>query len=283
MPPRVGVDHRAYPPNEKVLALEVCTDPRLRCERVLRVRIDRAVDENGQPLAQVTRNNTRNGVQVWSGGCRGYSRNYGPARFDARYVPFRLAATKETANRLKELHGVLSMEVQTPPEAVVSMDNILKAGGKEKTSGGAQLKVLTVDRQKDGQVTLRVQLTTPLLDGNQLRRAMMIQRRMVRFRPRMPNANFAEDEEVLLLVDASGKHFTNTGTNWLGISSNVGVRHAAGHGVDLPTATGTGTAGSPHLPCPASRSHRRAIHAEERTAAVGEPRSFQDMHISFRP
>ncbi|HZU38620.1 MAG TPA: hypothetical protein VFA18_22025 [Gemmataceae bacterium] len=221
LPPNVGVAGRRFNATDKVLALEVRADPRLQCERVLRVRIDHAVDEHAEILSQVTHANNRYIQRAVIGG-RIYSRGYNPSRMDAQYVPFSLAPAKQKSTQLKELRGLLSVEVQTPPEDLLTVDHILKAGGKQKASAGVELKVLAVERRLDGQVKVRVQLTTPILDGTEFRRAAFMRRRMLR--AGLGDAAADEGEESpLILVDGKGKHFAQVGSpQFFAISTNMG-------------------------------------------------------------
>src|SRR5262249_58647642 len=63
---------------------------------------------------------------------------------------------------LKELKGTLTAQVLTPPEALVTVDNVMKAAGKSfKIADGGSVKVIEVGRDKDDLVTLKIQMEMP--------------------------------------------------------------------------------------------------------------------------
>jgi hypothetical protein len=73
--------------------------------------------------------------------------------------------TKASA-KLKELRGVVTVQVQPPAQPVATMDNILKAAGKSVVGlDGWQLRVPEVSRDENGAVTLRVQIEPPPEEG----------------------------------------------------------------------------------------------------------------------
>jgi hypothetical protein len=71
--------------------------------------------------------------------------------------------TKESnAKTLKELEGVITAEVLTPPEPILTIDNIMKAAtGESARKGEYQFEV--VDRsESNGQIRLRIRVQMPI-------------------------------------------------------------------------------------------------------------------------
>jgi hypothetical protein len=161
---------------ERVLPLEVKLEPRLRLLTVLAVRVEKAVDDQGQRLIQpspsvgkdsaVPGGTAEEIIVYWDGVSELPSDGFG----DGRPVPVRLRLAERPSKRLTEVHGVIALQVQTPAEPLAVVDNPLKAAGKTaKGSDGSSLKVAEVKRDEEGELRLRVQVTSPprdlILDG----------------------------------------------------------------------------------------------------------------------
>jgi hypothetical protein len=163
-PPETEVPNHTRTAGEALFALEAAVDPGLRFQRVVAVRIDRAIDEEGRRLAPLpvalklptsTAVRARGGVIV-NGVPIDPPDEPNPA---ARLVPVRLKQPEKPTAKLKELSGVVTVEVQTAPEALVVVEDILKAAGK--TVQGARcgvVHVLEAARDENGPVLLKVQV-----------------------------------------------------------------------------------------------------------------------------
>ena len=84
----------------------------------------------------------------------------GPEGLAARLVPVRLkTATDRPPQKLKELRGTVVAQVRTPQEALVTVDNVLRAAGRVvKGKHAGAVKVLEATKHDDGQVRLKVQV-----------------------------------------------------------------------------------------------------------------------------
>jgi hypothetical protein len=152
-----------------LLALEVATEPRILYQGFVNVRIDRAVDDKGQELRQT--------IAFGDGQVRSSEYLWNEVLWDMRtgqpvnplgvggQVPLRLKTASQPSTMLKELRGAITIQVRTPPEPLLTVDNILAAVNQTVTGAdGGSLKVLEVKREANGQVRLRVQVEPPAQD-----------------------------------------------------------------------------------------------------------------------
>jgi hypothetical protein len=153
-----------------LVGLEVTAEPKMRWQKVVGVRINRATDDEGQSLAQVVPlpkaappangRVTGGGVIIVNG--QVISPEDNTPQGDPRQVPVRLKQGAKQAKTLRELSGTIAALVQTPPRPLITVDNIVKAAG-ESASGpeGCSLKVLEVNREEKGEVKLRLAVEPP--------------------------------------------------------------------------------------------------------------------------
>jgi hypothetical protein len=210
-------------PGEALLALEVAAEPTLRWDQVIGLRIDRAVDDQGQLLPQLPTSFTKPAAPA--------PRNTGtitvngvtlspdsPAAEGYKQAPVRLKRGEKPAQSLKELSGTLTGLVRSPVEPLVTVEDVLRSAGK--TFPGARagaVKMLSVKQEDSGRVHLVFQVETPprKIDDASAPPApnmtVMINGRLIGQPDEEPlgAANFA-------LLDAQGRPFkavkaTNTG------------------------------------------------------------------------
>jgi hypothetical protein len=146
------------------LTLELTAEPRIGWQKLIRVRLDRAVDDQDQLLEQVIHLDKDRYVaprtNIYIGGMplivdEGLGGNQ-------REVPIYLKAGKEPTKQLKELRGVISGQIQTAPAPLMVMENILKAKDQlVKSPASATLKVVNVVKQDDGTYRLQLHLGAP--------------------------------------------------------------------------------------------------------------------------
>lgn len=155
-------------PGHVLAGLAVDLESALRCEEILNVRIDRAVDTHGQALrghfvpartratALPMRGTiTVNGVVI--GGHDDQPKD-DPRRFPLYFRPgARLAAV------LEELRGTVVVNVQTAPQDLVAVADVLNAAGKRFPGpDGCEVRVAAVTRHADGRVELRLEVAPPV-------------------------------------------------------------------------------------------------------------------------
>ena len=155
---------------EVFLGLEVASEPSVGWQGVQSLRVEKAVDDAGQVLGHPQsfhlappQPNPYEDVVMWES-----SYSYAPAAASGggEHVPMRLRLGKRPATRLKELRGTATVKLQTPPQPVVAIENILKsAAGGAKGDDGTQLKVIEWQREAGGALKLRVSVEYPQPQG----------------------------------------------------------------------------------------------------------------------
>jgi hypothetical protein len=142
-----------------LLTVEISPEPSLGLQNILSVRVDKAIDEDGNdlkvPMPYISDLVDR-GPVTW---VRGWANSPDMNRADqdlSKRVPLRLFAP-DGVKRLKELRGSVAAEVLTPHQALITVENILNAADR-KFSGKESdaLTVLDINRDDKGQVVLRI-------------------------------------------------------------------------------------------------------------------------------
>lgn len=167
---------RAMPPapskteGELLVGLETAADPRVRWEKMVGVRIRRAVDDQGQeltpvPVAPAERNTRTTGSSVVI--INGQVMNDQGTSSDPRLALVRLRAGQKTAKKLAELSGMVSGLLLLPAERLLTIDDILKADGKSiEGVAGSLFKVVDVTKEENGLVRVRGHLEPPVSSLN---------------------------------------------------------------------------------------------------------------------
>jgi len=148
------------------LNLEITPHPTMQWHRIVDVRIERAVDEQGQLLTQPPASTQPNGDHIaWNqfGGRVVIWDSTGEMPMvNTRQTAVRLKAGNKPSKMLKEVRGIVAAQVQTPSEQLINVDNILRASGRSvKGDKGGSIKVLKVEQGKDGLVQLHIVLDRP--------------------------------------------------------------------------------------------------------------------------
>src|SRR5262249_49718544 len=149
--------------------LEVSTEPRLQVQAVTSSRITKAVDDNGQSLTQDTSfEDAQDGVIVAPGGARALvlrrermlAAPYGLG--SVRHTVVSLKKGEKTSTSLKELTGTITLQALDVPEAMITVENVLKAAGTTtKGKSGGQIKIVDATKTKEGHIKLQVEVESP--------------------------------------------------------------------------------------------------------------------------
>jgi hypothetical protein len=168
---------RALPPGNEVgglqdaevpVLLEVTAEPRLHLLSLTSVRIDKAIDDQGQSLLQQAADGQENalpGNVVINGNVAARIAFVArpPAGGAAQKTGVRLKKGDKPSRTLKELSGSITAQVMSAPEPLLTVENVLKAAGqtvKGPKSGFIKVIDATEDAAKS-QVRLRVQFQAP--------------------------------------------------------------------------------------------------------------------------
>jgi hypothetical protein len=152
-------------PGERVATLQALAEPALRWHEVLAVRLERAVDDEGQTragqyVALRPPPAARGGGMIIING-QVITADDQP-KTDPTRLPLHFQAGAKPATLLKELKGVVSAQVLSAPKALVTVDEVLQAGGKTFSGPqGGEVRLGAVTRREDGQVTVRVEVAPP--------------------------------------------------------------------------------------------------------------------------
>jgi hypothetical protein len=162
LPPSTQVQSFPKREGEILFALEAFPEPKLQVLKVLGVRVDKALDDQGQNLSAAMTVGEGPGPVGGIGVARSMIAR--PVFFGAgRQVPIRLKKGDKESKSLKELKGAIEAQVRTPAEPLMTVDDVLKSAGKTvKCAEGGRLKVQEASRDDSGQIKLRVELEIPV-------------------------------------------------------------------------------------------------------------------------
>ncbi len=159
--PELCVFSTAKAPDRVQVVLEVAPEPKLDWKKVVDIHIERAVDDHGQPLEQLTQ--TAKPLAEHDLDMRaqmmlsGRSSNQELFSRSLRQIPVALKAGPDYPKGLRELKGTISALVLTPPEPLLTIDDVLKARGQTvRAKDGSDIKV--AEARRDGQLHLQLEL-----------------------------------------------------------------------------------------------------------------------------
>jgi len=155
---------------EQMFILEVTPEPKLQWQGMTGMQIEKAIDDLDQKLAQYTPKQEEErpervaqfdrAVPVPGPGGIRFMPGYNSLR---QQIPARLKKGEKEAKSVKEVSGVVSVQVRTPPEPMITVENILKAAGTTvKGDNGGSIKVTDVSKDDDkGILKLSIELDYP--------------------------------------------------------------------------------------------------------------------------
>jgi hypothetical protein len=203
---------------ETLLLLEITAEPRLTWQGALDVRVEKALDENGQlltpvatPMLPTSDVDLRLLLEAELG--RGEA---------SSQVAVRLRKGSKPATLLRELRGTVTAQVLTPPQAILTIADVLRAGGQTfKGTDGAAVQVLEAGRQANGSYRLRLQ-TEGLPRGVLVRAGGLIVR--ANGAARILTNQVAGSNSTWALQDAEGRAFRCVAfeANYVALGGGVG-------------------------------------------------------------
>jgi hypothetical protein len=150
------------------LNLEASAEPRLQGFTIVGMpTLEKALDDQGQSLFLHTEMNQEKFAPPPVGAFRirkVLRQTALPAMPLQRQLTLRLQAGVKPATSLKELSGSFTAQVVAAPEALITLDNVLKASGEPvHGKGGGLLKLNSIDKLASGDYQVRVYLESPPL------------------------------------------------------------------------------------------------------------------------
>ena len=158
--------------DEIMVGLDVSPEPKIRWQSLVGLRIDKAVDDQGQSLAPMMGgapggpgnfgfNGGFGGPAFPGGGGFGGFQPFNPGNGLHQYLPVRLKKGEKATKSLKELSGAITASVLAEPKALITVDNILKASSKTvKGKDGGWIKVNAVETTENV-LKLRLEMQQP--------------------------------------------------------------------------------------------------------------------------
>jgi hypothetical protein len=213
LPPGTPLSGQVPAEGDKLIPLEITPEPGLGWHGVLGLRVTRAIDDQGRKVVQpapyvgvaVDELNDYNAI-AFLGGMPYEAVPVNEA--NPRAIPVCLHVGGQSVKTIRQLHGLVTVQVQTPLQPLLTVDNVLQAAGKEVSGeSGGLLKVSEVTRAKNGQVHLHVHLEAPPQEGDGVGdlvpggRARRINRAIVLWRM----AQMPQEMPDLRLLDARGQ------------------------------------------------------------------------------
>jgi hypothetical protein len=140
-------------------------DGRVQCQKAVGLRIDRALDEDGLPLSQLTGSFKpptaavagRSGVTV--NGMPVIAPPDEPEGLAARLAVVHLKSAGDRPHKLREVAGTVVLQVRTPPETLVSVPKLMEAVGRtERGRHGGAVRVVEAVKDEDGRVRIKAQV-----------------------------------------------------------------------------------------------------------------------------
>lgn len=191
---------------ETLFKLEVTPEPKMPWQGVLELRVNRAVDENGRlltpatgPAGQGMDQDIRLILEAET------MRIESPTQF-----PVRLKVGDKPAKLLKELKGTVTAHVQTPPETLLAVDDVLQTNGQTiKGADGSAAHITEATKRAGGQINLRLMIELP--PQNNLAWNGAAQFRVAGRFGNVPQPDTAGS--TWTLFDAQGKTFYRVGLN----------------------------------------------------------------------
>jgi len=244
---------------ESLFILEVSAEPRLQQFAVVGTpRLEKALDDLGQQLTLVMEpmpgNQDGGQANVINGLVQAmpiYINNVGS---QPRQVALRIKLGEKQAKALKELAGTVTVQaLSAMPEPVITVDNVLKAKGKQATGvNGGMIEVAEIVKQANGTYRVRIKFENPpqLFQANNglvpAVNGMAVQIQVANVQIVGPNGatvvNSNANQDLPLLVDANGKAWTLENITQRGVSVNnngqvtqdITMIFRAGQGVGEP-------------------------------------------------
>jgi hypothetical protein len=275
LPPGTPLSGQTPGEGDKLIPLEVTPEPGLGWHGVLGLRVTRAIDDQGRKVVQpipyvgvaADEFTDFNAVAIWGG------MPYDPAPVNdgnPRAIPVCLHLGGHSAKTIRELHGLVTVQVQTPLQPLLTVDNVLQSAG-QAVSGehGGLLKVGEVTRAKNGQIHLKVHLEPPPQEGDPVNdlmpggRARRINRALVMWRM----AQMPQEVHDLRLLDARGQPWQRVDDT---VHPNGVIVGAVGAAQDYePT----------FRPAPGQAEPARLVYMGRRTLILEVPFTLRDVPL----
>src|SRR6266545_830111 len=153
---------------EALIVLDVAGEPRTKGFKIGGAPlIDKAIDDQGQQLTAAIEPD--NGQPIANFPLGGFGRpgrimlgDVYPSQEMVQHAALRLKRGEKPSRSLKEVSGSIPVELLTPSEPLIKVDNILKAAGQTaKGKSGGSIEVKSVEKLANGEYQVKVVLERP--------------------------------------------------------------------------------------------------------------------------
>jgi hypothetical protein len=148
---------------ESFLVLQVSPEPKLQWQSLVKVQVDRAVNDQGKEMQVAAEANPAADPNTPVANVAALVARP-PVGYGAglhQQVPIRLKKDGD-AKMLKQLEGTITAQVWGDARALITVDDVLKAAGKTvKGKDGGSLKVIDASRAANGTIKVCVEMETP--------------------------------------------------------------------------------------------------------------------------
>lgn len=142
--------------NEDRFILDVSPEPRIDLQRIVALRVDKAIDQQGQALKTIHTVAAFPARQVAAVNLTASS----PAL--PRQILVRLEKGEKPARLLKEFEGLVTGLVRTAPKVLATVEKVLDAKGKTiKGERGVSLTLKEIKKHDDGRIEVQVVIERP--------------------------------------------------------------------------------------------------------------------------
>jgi hypothetical protein len=202
---------------EPVLRLEVSPEPKLGWQHLLKMHLSSLTEESGKELPTplpYSKEETEFESPYYfdpEANARGKASQHSLSK----QVCFQVTRPRDGSKVFRTVQGTISGLVLTPPQVLMTMDDILNATGKTASGpDSCSMKIEEVKRSEGGTVTLRFQIT-PQANPNGGHRTVwmfgpggqMKLRRGIVIGPGCTSDDKTLTDQELSLVDAKGRSF----------------------------------------------------------------------------
>ncbi len=197
---------------ETQFTLEVTPEPGLACQGIVDVQLLKAVDEHGQTLTAPAPRLTAPPAfddTIWLKNlAEDLAEDDGSSPLP-RQMPIRLQVGQKPSKVLAKVQGKLALRIQTPVQALLTVDRVLEAAGQTVEGAGRSLKVLEVKKLNGGLIQVHMQMDLApdaedrmvgRINFNRGGRALIVM-------AQAGNGEAAVSANTLALLDAEGKSF----------------------------------------------------------------------------
>ena len=214
--PSAAIQNSQVRKGEALVSLEVTPQPKMVWQGIVDCRVEKIVDDRGRPVSPLS-------ADLFDSDAFGLLGNSGllwetngqVLPMDGRSLPIRVKTGNRRIKSLKDLEGVVSARVMTPPQSLIAVDNVMQAGGRSlQGPNGESLTVMDAARTPAGEIKIKLRLEDSRNGWMAMnRRGNVIVRRnnQIVMRGGITNESLLPADSGFFLYDSQGKAIRQKG------------------------------------------------------------------------